>query len=84
VQQGVRALAQGFGLGRVGRLQDQDGLQDGEDAEGLEERVRGDEQQRRVGEDGGPDDRQEEDGAALGEPAGSWGSVLAAWGLGME
>lgn len=31
--------------------------------------------QRRVAEDGGPDEGYEEEGAELGEPAGSWREI---------
>lgn len=72
-----------FGLGRRGRLQDQDGFGQGEDAEGLQERVRAEERDEGIlTEDAGPDVGDEEYGAALGEPAGAWGrwvSQLKGW-----
>jgi hypothetical protein len=73
VQQEVGALTLGFGARGGGGLEDQDCLEDGEDAEGLEEGVRRDKREGWVGEDGGPDYGEEEDGAELGEPGGSCG-----------
>ena len=52
----VGAGADQLALGGARRLEDQDGLRDGEDAEGLEERVRRDEREEGVEEDAGPDD----------------------------
>lgn len=59
-------------VGGPGRLEDEDGLGQGEDAGRLEEGVGAEEgDQGRVAEDGGPDEGDEEDGAELGKPAGS-------------
>lgn len=55
-----------------GRLEDEDGLCQDEHANALEERVRAEERDEgRVLEDGGPDECDEQDGAALSQPAGT-------------
>lgn len=80
VQPGVPAGAAGLVGGGPRRLQDEDGLGQGEHAEGLEQRVGAEEgDEGRVGEDAGPDEGDEEEGADLGEPAstcGGGGKVL--------
>lgn len=54
-------------------MKDEDGLCQGKDAGGLEERVRAEEgDQWGIAENGGPDEGHEEEGAELSEPAGSW------------
>lgn len=63
VERSVGAGAEAFGLRGPGRLDDEDGEGEGEDAKGLEEGVRGDERDERVEEDACPDDGDEEDGA---------------------
>lgn len=58
--------------GGPGRLEDEDGLCQDEHANALEERVRAEERDEGwVLEDGGPDECDEQDGAALSQPAGS-------------
>lgn len=79
IERGVEAGARLLFLGGPGGLQDENGLGEGQDAGGLQERVRAKEgDQGRVGEDGGPDERDEEDGAELREPGSSCGRVLSA------
>lgn len=54
------------------RLEDEDGLCQDEHANALEERVWAEERdERRVLEDSGPDEGDEQEGAALGQPAGT-------------
>lgn len=54
------------------RLEDEDGLCQDEHADALEERVRAEERNEgRVLKDGGPDEGDEQDGAALSQPAGA-------------
>ena len=54
------------------RLEDEDGLCEDEYADALEERVRAKERNERwVLRDGGPDEGDKQDGAALGQPAGT-------------
>lgn len=74
VEGGVGAGAGGL-VGRArGRLEDQDGLGQDEDAGRLEERVRAEErdQRPRVLEGGGPYQGDEQDRAGLGETACPW------------
>lgn len=72
VERGVGAGANHLLAGRPCRLEDEDGLCQDEHAEALEERVRAEERDEgRVLEDGGPDEGDEQDGAALSQPAGS-------------
>lgn len=71
VEAGVGDLAAAFGGGRPGGLEDLDGEGQGQDAEGVEQWVRGDEGEEGVQEDGEPDAQGEEDGADEGDPAGS-------------
>lgn len=75
VEAGVGDLAAAFGGGRPGGLEDLDGEGQGQDAEGVEQWVRGDEGEEGVQEDGEPDAQGEEDGADEGDPAGSCGFV---------
>lgn len=63
------SLAVDFGLRGGGRLQDEDCLDQEEYAQRLKQGVRRDEFQEGVGEDAGPNYRDQEDGADLGEPA---------------
>lgn len=71
VQEKVSPLALGFGARGGGWLEEQDCLEDSKDAEGLNERMRRDEGEGWMSEDGGPDYGKEKDGADLGEPGRS-------------
>lgn len=72
VEDGVEAGARDLFVGGPGGLEDQDGLGEEEDTGGLEERVWTEEGDKGwVVEDGGPDKSDEEEGAELGEPAGT-------------
>lgn len=72
VERGVQTGADFLLVGGPGRLEDQDGLGQSENAGGLEEGVRTEEgYQGRIAEDGGPDKGDKEEGAELSEPAGS-------------
>lgn len=57
--------------GRVRGLQDQDGLDDGEERGGVQEWVRGEEDEG-LKEDVGPHGGYEEEDAGLGEDGGAW------------
>lgn len=72
VERGVGAGADDLLAGGPRRLEDEDGLCQDEHADALEERVWAEERdERRVLEDGGPYEGDEEEGAALGQPAGA-------------
>lgn len=79
MQREVAALAAdlGGGEGVRGGLEEEDGLRRDEEAERLEQRVRRDEREARVREDGDPDYREQDDAACLGEPAGSFWTGFA-------
>lgn len=66
------AGADGLLTGGPRRLEDEDSLCEDKYANALEERVRAEERDEWwVLKDGGPDEGDEQDGAALGQPAGT-------------
>lgn len=72
VERGVGAGAYDFLASGPRRLEYEDGLCQDEHADALEERVRAEERDEgRVLEDGGPDKGDEQEGAALSQPAGT-------------
>lgn len=78
VEGGVGARAELLVLGAGGGLEDEDGFGQGEDAQGLEQRVRAEERDEgRLAEDAGEDVGDEEERAGLGEPAGALGGRMS-------